>query len=50
MSILLIVLPADMFSNILILDIMVNDGLIFLAIRIYMEIYIKKYDVFDMVL
>lgn len=30
--------------------IMVNDGLIFLAIRIYMEIYIKKYDVFDMVL
>lgn len=44
MSILLIVLPADMFSNILISDTMVNDGLIFLAIRIYMEIYFKKYD------
>lgn len=50
MSILLIVLPADMFSNILISDIMVNDGLIFLAVRIYMEIYFKKYDAFDMVL
>lgn len=38
----MIVLPADMVSDILISDIMANDGLIFLARRIYMKIYFKK--------
>lgn len=28
---------------------MTKNGLIFLAIRVYMKIYFKKYDAFDMV-